>query len=236
MKHIKWLPTTPDVSISIPEPKPAKNFFPEWYKKLPKFENNKFDVFSDSVGVKANLTAKSCMPFFDSFMNGYIQETWCDIFIKKEENSIHFFYSNMPEIMSVRKNVSLKEMNNDFFYSAEFEWKQYWIPKMPKGYSMLYTHPLNRTDLPFFSFSGIIDNDKYYKEKIAGNHPFFIKKDFNGIIPKGTPMYQMIPIKRERWFSKKINHDKNWENTEIGPRSFFYDGYKKLFWQKKEFR
>jgi hypothetical protein len=38
---------------------------------------------------------------------------------------------------------------------------------------------------------------------VAGNIPFFIKEGFTGIIPKGTPIAQIIPYERQEWISKE---------------------------------
>ncbi len=99
---------------------------------------------------------------------------------------------------------------------------------------MIYTHPFNRYDLPFLSLTGIIDNDTYYMENLA-NHPFFVREGFVGIIPKGTPMLQMIPIKRDRWSSKFEKYDEDLKIRFQDLRKYFTDGYKKLYWNKKEY-
>jgi hypothetical protein len=120
------------------------------------------------------------------------------------------------------------------YCSQEFTWKQPWIPQLPDGYSMLYTQPFNRTDLPFLNLTAIIDNDKFYMENNT-NHPFFIKEGFEGIIPKGTPYMQMIPIKRDSWKSEFKDHDPLLSLSVSKIRQYFMGGYKKLFWQKKEY-
>lgn len=235
MKEIKFSPKNLEVEANVPPPLPTKKFFPEWYKNIPKFENNSFkiNIFKNNV-VQANTTVKSCMPFLDTMMTGYIQATWCDIYIDNSDGNITYAYSNTPEILSHRDNVSIPDLIGNEFYNMEFIWRQPWVPQLPKGYSMLYTHPLNRFDLPFYSLSGIIDNDKYINET-AGNHPFFIKNGFSGLIPAGTPMFQMVPIKRESWKSIITEVDKHYKFTKAGVHMFFYDGYKKLFWNKKDY-
>lgn len=240
MKKIEWLAPTKEVLEFIPKPKPAKNFMPDWYKSMPKYANNKMSMESiKGIGEndkRPNLTAKSCMPFMDTFLTGYIQETWCEIYIKIKDDQLEYEWAMNPQIMSNRDKLSSDDLNlNDDFYHAEFEWRQYWVPKLPKGYSMIYTHPFNRTDLPFYSFTGIIDNDRFFTRQAGGAHPFFIKKGFEGIIPIGTPMYQMIPIKREYWKSDKGYLDK-YESKFWSPRRFFQDGYKNLYWQKKDYQ
>jgi hypothetical protein len=235
MSKVTFIPKTKEIKLNVPPPKPAKLYVPDWYKQVPKFEDNKFgvNVLSDGT-VLANATIKSCLPFMDGMTAGYIQETWCDIFIENTDGQVRYVYSDKPQIISNREKVSVAGLIDDSFYPIEFVFHQPWIPKLPKGYSMLYTHPINRLDLPFQSLSGIIDNDKYFIETL-GNHPFFVKKGFSGIIPAGTPIIQMIPVKREDWTSDISDEDSESSGVRSGINRHFYDGYKKMFWSKKSF-
>lgn len=230
MKEILFRPISTDVEKFVDKPKPAKNYFPEWYKKVPKFHGGKLEI-TDSA--QANVTMKSCMPFFDSFTVGYIQETWCDIYIEDAGDELKWRYSTNPTIIEQRSG-SQYDPTIEGFHPLGLSWRQSWIPKLPKGYSMIYTHPFNRFDLPFISLTGIVDNDRFYMERIA-NHPFFVRKGFTGTIPRGTPMFQMIPIKRDAWKSYfgKYSEDLVYKFAEV--QKYFYDGYKKLYWQKKEY-
>jgi hypothetical protein len=83
---------------------------------------------------------------------------------------------------------------------------------------------------------GIIDTDVYHA---AGKNsvPFFLKEGFTGLIPSGTPMYQIIPIKREPWHATAHGAEFSQikDDTSRLLRSKIYDGYKKIFWQRKEF-
>ena len=68
-----------------------------------------------------------------------------------------------------------------------------------------------------------------------GNVPFFIKSGFEGVIPAGTPIAQLIPIKREKWV-----YAQSWGNTakqvEIAKELRRGEGvYKKLFRKEKEY-
>jgi hypothetical protein len=87
--------------------------------------------------------------------------------------------------------------------------------------------------LPWTITSGIIDSDKY---STSGNIPFFIREDFVGMIPAGTPFAQLIPIKREKWAS--IKNDKGIVYLEDLQGEFIRlpgKSYKKKFWTKKEY-
>jgi hypothetical protein len=234
--NINFIPKTKEIELVVPPPRPASEYFPQWLKEIPLFENSKFKVETLADGTNiTNATAKACMPFMDTFLTGYIQETWCDILIERNNDEIIYKYSRSPTIISNRDKISISKMVDSSFYPIEFLWQQPWIPKTPPGYSMLYLHPLNRLDLPFFSLSGIIENDLYHIED-AGNHPFFIKKDFEGIIPAGTPMFQMIPIKRENWKSTVNQVQENWNILKSNVYKYFYGGYRRLYWKKKSYK
>ena len=230
MKKIVFRPTSKEVELLADKPQPAKNYFPDWLKKVPLYTNNEMTIDLDGY---ANLTAKACMPFIDTFTSGYIQETWCDIYIDVEEN-FEYRYSGGPQIMEHRPPDRHFLPKVSGYSQQEFTWKQPWIPQLPDGYSMLYVQPFNRYDLPFLNLSAIIDNDKFFMENNT-NHPFFIKEGFKGIIPKGTPYMQMIPIKRDSWKSEFREFDERLSLSVRKIRQFFIGGYKKLYWQKKTF-
>lgn len=202
---------------------------PKWYKDMPAFENNKFRVLDDG---NANATAKLCVPFADAFAMGYIQETWTDIFIDAvDEDHVFFAYSSGPAPLEMRKpNIKVPKE----YYNIEFAWKAQWIPKVPKGYSVIYTQPFNNLDLPFMSLTGIVDSDKYYHE-LEANHAFYLKKGFSGIIPVGTPMLQIIPFKRDNWKANFFSYDEKSKLLAFFTKKYYWGGYKKLFWTKKHF-
>jgi hypothetical protein len=120
------------------------------------------------------------------------------------------------------------------FYEIEFVWQRPWSIVLPENMSAIVTHPLNRVDLPFITLSGVIDFDKSIHAPI-GNIPFFIKKDFVGTIPKGTPMFQILPFERREWISKKEKYNDKFWNEKLNERKEINDFYKKKIWNKKTF-
>ena len=228
---IKFIPASKDVETFVPKPKPSKLYVPEWYKKTKNFSEKDIKISKD--GSVDNSVLKMCQPFLDSMISGYIQETWCDIKIEVKENEVNFFYSYGPQIIDVRKNLSFYP--GEEFYPIEFNWFIPWMPRMPKGYSAMFTNALNRNDLSFKSLDGIIDSDKYFHTSF-GKYPFFLKKGFDGIIPSGTPMYQIVPIKRETWESETEPYDDILNKKRVYlTRKNFFGNYKKNFWQKKNY-
>jgi hypothetical protein len=132
------------------------------------------------------------------------------------------------------KNQISPEMIPAGFSDQPFKFKNNWSIKTPKGYSALFVHPLNRGDLPFYTLSGFVDTDDY---NTPVNFPFLIRADFEGIIPKGTPIAQVIPIKRESWTHEVNNYDPKFTiEKEAKLNSTIYRAYKNLFWKRKDYR
>ena len=76
-----------------------------------------------------------------------------------------------------------------------------WSIEAPQGYSLLFTHPLNRFDLPFTTLSGMVDCDSFRDSWIyfpAHWHDM----NFSGVLPMGTPIAQCLPVKRESWVAQ----------------------------------
>ena len=139
----------------------------------------------------------------------------------------------MPEIFSARDNVSLPL--GDEYYPIEFVWKTPYRVVLPKGWSLLVTHPFNRLDLPFTTLTGIIDSDVFHHATF-GNMPFHIKSNFEGLIPAGTPMFQLLPIYRADWDSEALPFDKK-ELDRLHAQMYkkFWGHYRDKFWHKKTY-
>lgn len=180
-----------------------------------------------------------CMPFMDAMSAGYIQESWQDIAIdvKRMEDGaygVQFNFPTEPRIMNYRPTSSVAV--GDEFYPVEFTFHPAWVPEVPKGWSVLYQTPFNRLDLPFQFLGGIVDNDTFTQSADASNMPFYIKKSFTGILPKGTPLVQMIPIKRDHWESEKSHYSEAEQNRIIAAtKQYFWGGYRKTYWSKKTY-
>lgn len=215
-------------------PVPAKNLLPEWYKNLPT-HRTKEPKFEHGHG-NQNSTFKQCMPFFDSWTFGYLMLTPCDLIVEKnfDGTNVNIHSHDYFQLTGSRGTPGKHSMPiSPDYYQIEFTWMTHWEAQTPKGYSSFYTHPINRPDLPFYTISGVMDTDGWY---ITGNHPFLLKKGFEGVIPMGTPMMSIIPFKRESWRSNKrvmsrLEHDV----LQSKVRRHATAGYKKEIWARKDF-
>lgn len=215
---ITFVPGTKKIENSVMFPKPAKTFVPDWYK--------------DIEAEKDLMNVKKCMPFLDSMSSGYIQTTWCDINITEQNGDLQVVFDSEVPMFGQRPTSDMTI--DESFYGTEFVWHRPWSTILPDGYSALIVHPLNRIDLPFMTLSGIVDFDKSIHAKI-GNIPFYIKKGFTGIIPAGTPMFQILPIKREKWKSETQEYSDFFWEEKIKEKESISSFYKKQIWQRKYF-
>jgi len=209
----------------------AKSVVPDWYLKTPRHKLKDLD----SVKNKKNI--KYCTPFGDSFLTGYVAVTPCDVIIEKNstENSVSIFTSLDATIFSPRDADGKGLMSYpDGCYRKDYTYKHQLHMKLPKGYSALVTHPLNRHDLPWITLSAVIDADKQILR--PGNMPIFIKKNFEGIVPKGTPVFQVIPFKRESWEIKRESKLlESFAKQMYEVQSVTAGFYKKFGWSRKDY-
>lgn len=181
-------------------PSPSKKHIPEWYKKTPRYKDGAKSPELYRNG-NSNIGLKSCVPFLDVLASGYTATLWQDVQVKRlNDGRVDVVWPNQPDVLSGRSSDGLHLFPVPHGHDdTQYVWHVPFIIKTPPGYSVLITHPFNRFDLPFTTLSGLVDSDSTIT---TGHLPFYMKKDFEGIIPAGTPIFQMIPFKRENWGSE----------------------------------
>jgi hypothetical protein len=215
----------------MPDIFPSQKYLPEWYKNIKGRNINNIVINKDFV--LKNI--KNCMPVFDSFTTGYSVAMWTDMNFKWDEasNSHDFFWQDGPAPINAREKLENEPLPIPEGYSdIHYIWYCPYSIEVPKGYSILVTHPLNRFDLPFITMSGIVDDFMP-----TGFIPVFFKKGQSGTIEQGTPILQIIPFKRENWESEKDEEHKD-KNEEFRANSLrtFFGYYRKNKWNKKDFK
>lgn len=212
-------------------PKPAIENLPEWYKKISSYIDNDKRPFLN--GHQTRSTIKKCMPVFDSISMGYFIFLPYDIYIEYDGFQYNFV---IPHESSQINNHPREQVEFHPYVTGDHvnvpKFSNPWSIKTQKGYSCLIIPPMHRENI-IQILPGVVDTDRYDNYI---NLPFTVsKKEFTGIIPAGTPIAQVIPFKRESW---KLNNISSKDIKESGTlvRSVFFEGYKKLFWSKKEYK
>ena len=242
--QIKFTPAVADINFKykedylLSEPEASINNIPKWYKKLSRFRdsNNIANLYpiNDRGTDGSAASTKLCMPFFDALTSGYMYLLPYDLHVDLDKEGFPSLSWDGPGMMIDKRGMIDVPVPTNH-HPLHFGWKTHWYSETPKGYSLLITHPLNRHDLPFTTLSGIVDSDMWHTPVFTS---FFLKRNFIGTIPKGTPVFQMIPIKRDSWNLKIDYNVSNIEKNKIKEehrRTSIYAYYKTKIWEKKQY-
>jgi hypothetical protein len=216
-------------------PQPSKNFIPEWYKKTKDFtEKNLGPTLNFDKTLLLNTTIKKCVPIEDSIKLGYMIVLDVDVYVDIDKNNKQQFY--WPDGLGIDYH-SFEQAKKHPKYEKKQDFPRWclpWIIETSKNYSCLFIPPMHRDNV-FEILPAVVDTDKFPMRAIF---PFVMKdKKFTGIIPKNTPIAQIIPFKRENWKIKKGNRKNlnEFNKKEYRLNILFLDKYKRLFWQKKNY-
>jgi hypothetical protein len=184
----------------LPRPIPAVLGLPDWFKALPHKAAN-------SITGEDNETVKKCPPFIDAMTFGFLIPLAADLQVRDGEFSWNFElpegapgeYSHSPIDYHDPSQIAGTPFHDDDRFIIKFN--NFWTIEAPEGYSLLFTHPVNRTDLPFTTITGLVDSDTFFQSPV--NFPArWHDLDFNGVLPKGTPIAQCLPVRREAWAAR----------------------------------
>lgn len=180
----------------VPAPTLAGQALPGWLKAMP------MQAYSAVVAAEDD-TVKRCPPFVDAMTSGFLIPLICDV---RVENGEFSWDNDLPHggVGFPRSPIGFHDAaqvtGTPLFDADRFliKFNNVWTIEAPPGYSLLFTHPFNRFDLPFTTLTGVVDCD-LYRDAWIHFPAHWRDENFSGVLPKGTPVAQCIPIKRERW-------------------------------------
>lgn len=181
----------------LPKPVPAVQGLPDWFKAMPQKAFN-------ALAHADEQTVKRCPPFIDAMTYGFLIPLACDLKVENGEFSWDFDLPPGNRVSFPRSPIGFHDasqaVGTPLFDADRFliKFNNFWTIEAPAGYSVLFTHPVNRPELPFTTLTGLVDCDLYYDNWVhfpAHWHDL----GFSGVLPKGTPVAQCIPVKRESW-------------------------------------
>ena len=214
----------------LEQPQPASKFIPDWYKNIESYTGGEKKPTGDA---KTTATIKRCMPVFDAINAGYIIASPADVYVRIKDGQQFFEWSALNLIsFHPIEQASVHPARNKYAYP---KWNNLWAIRTPKGYSTMFIQPMHRESV-FTILPGIVDTDEYYAPV---NFPFVINDpEFEGFIPKGTPIAQVIPFKRESWSMQFGGEKEIKEQAKITDNlnTKFFDRYKTMFRKNKEYK
>lgn len=181
----------PGLIGTIPEPRPAIRFAPDWFKSMKREMG-----MPDAHGLPA-LTVKACMPVTDAFNLGYVIPLSYDVTFGPGFPMMDIRWAESCAFVPIEQHhpAQLGAPSPPFAHVMPLKFINPWRIKVPEGYSVLFLPVLNRPDLPFWCFSGLVDCDRF---ATTINFPFIWNGGTQDItLPAGTPIVQVIPIRRD---------------------------------------
>ena len=181
----------------LPEPVLASQGLPGWVRSMPA------QAYSALVGGEDD-TVKRCPPFIDAMTCGFLIPLVCDVTVKNGEFSWDWEPPAATSVNFARSPLGIHDAGQvtgaPLFEDDRFliKFHNLWTIEAPAGWSLLFTHPANRFDLPFTTLTGLVDCDRFHDAWI--NFPAHWRDaEFEGVLPAGTPVAQCFPIQREAW-------------------------------------
>ena len=214
-----------------PEMGSMKDVVPQWYKDIEKFMGG-----IQQVRPTDTRTIKTCVPFLDTLLTGYYIPLHADVLVDIIQGvpSLTWNYDHGDVVQQRTADMAPTLPTPAGHLPMHLVWRTSYALQVPKGYSLLITHPLNRFDLPFTTLGGIVDGGW---AMYGGSVPFFLKESFKGVIPAGTPIAQVIPFKTENWKSEKsVGLAKEANINAQRSSSSILNWYRNLHWSKKVYK
>ena len=218
----------------------ATTAIPSWYRDLaPHTEGTShsmsgLDPINDRGSDGSDVSTKLCVPYLDAMTMGYVYKLTEDVEVSlSAAGTPTLKWKKRSNLLDIRHVVD-SSIPSDC-HPIQFGIRMHAYYQTPEGYSTLICHPFNRFDLPFQVPAGLVDSDIW---GLAIFVPFYLKRDFIGTIPKGTPMFQMIPVKRDEWELKLDSSRESYEEHTIKEekrRTRITAYYKQDIHQKKSY-
>lgn len=227
----------------VQRPFPASEMIPEWWKKMSPYIKDDRSPLGNKLVVSnstSNAGPKKCTPMLDSLTSGYIIPLWADIQITNDDPnggySPRVEWKVSRSVFEAHSDGATEVQSPVGYTKFVAKFINYWIPKTPKGHSLMVDSPYGYRDLAIKAVPAIVDTDGPLTGGLL--FPVWFKEGFEGIVEKGTPLVQITPFKKESW---KAEYSKleDGEFQKIEDRGFegtISNHYIKNRWNKKEYR
>ena len=184
----------PALQAHLPKPVRAREALPDWLRAMPT------DVLSPTHGVTVR-TVKQCPPFVDAMSHGFLMTLPCDVTVSGGKFSwswelpalLTHRHPRAPLSFHVPEQITGAPLQSHGRTVIKFN--SFWTIELEPGYSLFATHPVNRSDLPFRTLTGLVDCDRFNTVGILFPATWEVP-DFEGVLPAGTPVAQCFPVAR----------------------------------------
>jgi hypothetical protein len=167
---------------------------PDWLRAMPA-------VAYSHVHDTEVRTVKHCPPFVDAMRYGFIIPLPCDVEVRNGTLSWDWDLPPLSVESHPRSPLSFHvpaQVAGTPFHREDraiVKFNSFWTIELEPGYSLFATHPVNREDLPFRLLTGLVDSDRFTDVGVLFP-AVWTKPDFEGVLPRGTPVAQCFPVGR----------------------------------------
>jgi hypothetical protein len=211
-----------------PPPVPAIGMAPQFYRAIKPLASE-----DPPTG-----TVKRCVPFLDALSAGFIIPLWADLYVRTSGGAVRMAFPAglaQPESLGIHGHEQIPgHPLADRPYSRDvLKFNSPWVIETEPGVSCLFTSPFNHFEQRFKIIDGIVDTDTYYNNV---NLPFlWTGGDADYIIPKGTPLVQVIPFRRESYeLEVGVTDEDRRHRTAATLGTRMQHGYRSEFWSKRK--
>lgn len=186
----------PNLLASLSPPVPARDALPDWLRSMPGM------AASDMHDGAPIRTVKQCPPFVDAMMQGFVMTLPCDVQVRDGVLSWNWDVPALATGTHPRAPMSFHaaaQVEGTPFVRGEqlvVKFNSFWTIRLDPGWSLLVSHPVNRDDLPFRLLSGLVDADRFHEVGILFP-AIWLDPGFEGVLPRGMPVAQCIPVQRD---------------------------------------
>lgn len=228
------IPLVKDHAESYPKPYPAGKEIPEWFKSMPVVGETQ--VVAETQADRIVKTVKNCPPFLEAMTCGYIIPLADDITLTVDY--LGQFHGESANIEIVHFHSASQVPGAPFERCAIAKILSPWLIRTPPGYSALFQPLLNRFEQRLIPLAGLVETDIFYRNV---NFPavLTIPPGTTLSLPKGTPLVQVIPIKRDEFQSAFVPADAeafNLMHQQTLGDSKNPNFYKDHYWRKKTYQ
>jgi hypothetical protein len=252
-KKIKFIARDKACSELILPPIPASKYVPDWWVEAPSYtEYPGQSTTKKRSFIKGhpmpNHSFKKCTPMHDALNAGYLIPLWADVWINDATEGPYekeiLWKTSRDVIGEVPPNMGVFQGHGPSSDEVEkpedmakgvYKYSSLLYIETPPGYSVLITQPFGYRNLPFQAIPAIVDADV---KGIEVALPMWVRKDFTGVVERGTPVAQVIPFKRDDW-NMDFSYLKDGEAQAQDELAFslnIVNNYVKRQWSQKKFK
>ena len=199
---------------------PAREFIPDWWKKVERFINKKHDQKG---------TVRNCPSFPEYINQGFVVPLWCDLHITIKHDGFEWHTPDKMFSFSSHSDVQFRDYlpqhmkdNTSMGLKPSCPWRV----KTPPGWSV-WQLPMTYHYNPLFeTLPGIIWSDIHHEI----NQQMLMKQYGEFVIKRGTPLAMYVPYERNKYtydVSGPNEQNSKWANTAYTHvRTKFKGGYK----------